>query len=349
MPLIDLRSDTVTKPSPAMRQAMAQAEVGDDIFGEDPSVNRLQETVAQLLGKEAALYMPSGSMANQVCIKVHTRAGDEIIVEKDCHVFNYETAGIAFLSSVQVNTIVGHHGVMPLAEIKKAIRPKLYYMPRTALICLENTNNRAGGTIYPIEEIKAVSNLARNEGINIHLDGARLWNACIATGISPKEYASHFDSVSVCLSKGLGAPVGSVIAGPKAFVEEARHFRKLFGGGMRQAGILAAAGLYALEHNMQRLVEDHTKASRLAETLSTVRGFSIDRSSVQTNIVIIDVAKAKTPPTDILSTLKKESVLLSAGNYMGIRAVTHLDVSLEEIQKAGEIITKAMERLERNG
>jgi len=346
---IDLRSDTVTKPSPAMRQAMAQAEVGDDIFGEDPTVNRLQEVVASLLGKEAALFLPSGSMANQVCIKVHTHAGDEIIAEKDCHVFNYETAGIAFLSAVQVNTIAGHHGVMPLAEIKKAIRPKLYYMPRTALICLENTHNRAGGTIYPLEQIKAASDLAQNEGIRIHLDGARLWNACVATGISPKEYASYFDSVSVCLSKGLGAPVGSVIAGPKTFVDEARHFRKLFGGGMRQAGILAAAGLYALEHNIQRLAEDHAKASRLAEILSTVSGFSIDLASAQTNIVIIDAVKAKKLPSEILPALRKEGVLLSAGNYMGIRAVTHMDVSLEEIEKAGEIITKVMEKLERNG
>ncbi len=349
MSIIDLRSDTVTRPSPAMRQAMAQADVGDDIFGEDPTVNRLQETVAQLLGKEAALYLPSGSMANQVCIKVHTSAGDEIIAEKDCHVFNYETAGIAFLSSVQVHTIIGQHGVMPLSEIKKAIRPKLYYMPRTSLICLENTHNRAGGTIYPIEEIKSVSDLARNERIKIHLDGARLWNACAATGISPKEYASYFDSVSVCLSKGLGAPVGSVIAGDRAFVDVARHFRKLFGGGMRQAGVLAAAGLYALEHNVQRLSEDHTKAVRLADTLATVPGFSIDRSSVQTNIVIIDVTKAKAQPSDILSALKKENVLLSAGNYMGIRAVTHMDVSQDEVASAGEIITKVMEKLERNG
>lgn len=340
--LIDLRSDTVTRPSPAMRQAMAAAEVGDDVFGEDPTVNRLQARVADLLGKEAALYVPSGSMGNQVCIKVHTQAGDEVICERGAHVFNYETGGIAFLSAAQVHTIEGKHGVMALDDIRRAIRPGVYYMPRTRLICLENTHNRAGGTIYPIGSIREISAFARAENIRIHLDGARLWNACVATGITPKEYASSFDSVSVCLSKGLGAPVGSVIAGSGEFIAAARHYRKVLGGGMRQAGVLAAAGLYALEHNIDRLKEDHEKAAFLARELAKVPGFDIDLSSVQTNIIIISAEKAKKSPDEILALLKKKGVLLTPGNYMGLRAVAHMDVSMEQVRSAARIIQETM-------
>jgi len=325
-----------------MRDAMAKAEVGDDVFGEDPTVNRLQERVAELLGKEAALFVPSGSMGNQICIKVHTQPGDEVIVEKGCHALNYETAAMAFISSVQVNAIEGVRGVLGVSDIKKAIRPKFYYMPRTSLICLENTHNRAGGTIYPLELIKETSELARTEGIKLHLDGARLWNACVVTGISPKEYASHVDSISVCLSKGLGAPVGSVIAASRQFIEEARHYRKLMGGGMRQAGILAAAGLYALENNIPRLREDHAKANFLAQELAQIKGFGIDLESVQTNIIIIDVEQARKAPADILSMLRSKGVLLTHGNYMGIRAVTHMDVSLADVKGAAAVIQEAM-------
>jgi threonine aldolase len=339
---IDLRSDTVTKPSAAMLRAMMEAQVGDDVFGEDPTVNVLQQRVAEMLGKEAALYVPSGTMGNQLCIKVHTQPGDEVVVEKGCHVFNYETGGMPFLSGVQPHTIDAHLGIMHAEQIKRVIRPSLYYMPRTRLICVENTHNRAGGTIYPLEVIKEIHDLARNEGIRYHLDGARLWNASAATGISPKEYASHFDSVSVCLSKGLGAPVGSVIAGTTGFIGEARHYRKIFGGGMRQAGILAAAGLYALEHNIPRLAEDHEKARMLATELTKVKGFEIDMESVQTNIVIIGVEKSGKRPEDILARLKAQSVLLSAGNYMGLRAVTHMDVTMEQVKKAAQVIREVM-------
>jgi threonine aldolase len=339
---IDLRSDTVTRPSSAMREAMAQAAVGDDVFGEDPTVNRLQEHVAALLGKEAALFVPSGTMGNQTCIKVHTQPGDEVICERGAHVFNYETGAMAFLSGAQVHAVDGARGAFGVPEIERAVRPDLYYMPKTRLICLENTHNRAGGPIYPLELIRAISEYARDRNIRLHLDGARLWNACAATGIAPRQYASYFDSVSVCLSKGLGAPVGSVIAGSPAFIAEARHYRKIFGGGMRQAGILAAAGLYALEHNMGRLAEDHEKASLLARELAQVKVFDIDLESVQTNIIIIGVERSGRRPEEIVAMLRTNGVLLSLGNYMGLRAVTHLDVTMEEVKHAARVIREAL-------
>ena len=340
MEYIDLRSDTVTKPSPGMREAMARADVGDDVFGEDPTVNSLQQKVAGMLGKEAALFVPSGTMGNQVCIKVHTQPGDDVIAEKGCHVFNYETAGMAFLSNVQVHTVEGKHGAFSVSDVKRAIRPKAYYMPRTRLICMENTHNRAGGTIIPLDIIKEMSALAKTEGIKFHLDGARLWNACAETGILPDEYASYFDSVSVCLSKGLGAPVGSVISGTTEFIAEARRYRKIFGGGMRQAGILAAAGLYALENNVSRLREDHANARQLARELSSIRGFDIDMESVQTNIIIISLERLGKTPDEVLAILKEKGVLLTLGNYLGVRAVTHLDVSTEQVKRAARIITE---------
>lgn len=339
---IDLRSDTVTRPSHAMREAMARAEVGDDVFGEDPTVNGLQEYVADLLGKEAALFVPSGTMGNQICIKVHTHAGDEVVVERDCHVFNYETAGIAFLSAAQVHTVDGSRGVLPVEGIRRAIRPQVYYMPRTALICVENTHNRAGGAVYPIENVREVSAFARQHGIRVHLDGARLWNACVATGIKPDEYARHVDSVSVCLSKGLGAPVGSVIAGSREFIAEARRYRKIFGGGMRQAGLLAAAGMYALRNNISRLADDHEKAGLLARELAQIRGIGIDVDSVHTNIVIANVeATGKTPP-EILEMLKGQGVLFSQGTYNSIRAVTHMDVSMDDVRRAASVMREMM-------
>lgn len=335
---IDLRSDTVTRPSAPMREAMAKAEVGDDVFGEDPAVNALQKKVADLLGKEAALYVPSGTMGNQICIKVHTVPGDEVVVEKGCHVFNYETGAIAFLSSVQAHTIEGVRGVMMPDQIKRVIRPSVYYMPRTRLIALENTHNRAGGTIYPLKVIEEIHTLARSEGIALHLDGARLWNASVATGITPRKYASFFDSVSVCLSKGLGAPVGSVIAGSKTFIDDARHYRKIFGGGMRQAGVLAAAGIHALDHNITRLKDDHAKAQVLANELASISTLDIDMESVQTNIVIMSIARTGKTPEELLAALKERGVLLTPGNYMGLRAVTHMDVSMEDVRRASEVM-----------
>ncbi len=335
---IDLRSDTVTMPSPEMRAAMAAAEVGDDVYSEDPTVNRLQEMTASILGKEAALFVPSGVMANQIALKVHTQPGDEVIAESGAHVFNYETAAAAFISNVQIHTIEGKRGIISLEQIPGAVRSSVYYNPKTRLICLENTHNRAGGTIYPLEEIHKISTYAQSHDIAMHLDGARIWNAWMATGIHPREYAQWFNSVSVCFSKGLGAPVGSAVAGSREFVDRARKVRKILGGGMRQAGIVAAGAIYALEHNVERLKEDHAKARLFADELKILPGFAIDMGSVQTNIVIIDVAGTKKSPSEIVTQLRALRVLLSEMSHNTIRAVMHLGVSTEQVKEAIEII-----------
>ncbi len=334
---IDLRSDTITKPTAAMRQAMANAEVGDDVFGEDPTVAELQRKVAALLGKEEALYVPSGVMSNQLAIKAQTDPGDEIICEQDAHIFNYETAAPSLISSVQVRTIPGIRGVIRADQLDAAIRPKVYYMPRSRMICLENTHNRAGGTIYPLDEIKKISAYARAHDITMHLDGARLWNAWVASGIHPKEYAQYFDSVSVCFSKGLGAPVGSAIVSTSAVIDRVHKWRKVFGGGMRQAGIIAAGALYGLEHHVERLKEDHEKARIFAERISSLPHVAIDLEAVQTNIVIIDIEKTGKRPDDIIALLKSKGVLVTIGSYTSVRAVMHLDVSLEHVKQAAEI------------
>ncbi|MGE5315435.1 MAG: low-specificity L-threonine aldolase [Acidobacteriota bacterium] len=336
--MIDLRSDTVTRPTPAMREAMCAAEVGDDVFAEDPTVNRLQEKVAALLGKEAALYMPSGCASNQIALKSHTEPGDEIIVEADAHIFNYETAAPSIMSAIQVKTIQGVHGAFTVEQLPPAIRPPAYYMPKTRLIALENTHNRAGGTIYPIDEIRKISEFAHAHGIIMHLDGARLWNASVASGIAPKEYAQYFDSVSVCFSKGLGAPVGSALCGTKELLTKARKWRKVFGGGMRQAGIIAAGAIYALDHHIDRLKEDHEKARYFAESVNAVPGLSVDLSAVQTNIVLVDVSGTGKTPDDVIAILKQKGVLVSGGTYTTIRAVTHLDVSMEQVKEAVNVI-----------
>jgi threonine aldolase len=336
--MIDLRSDTVTKPTPEMRQAMAEAEVGDDVFGEDPTVNKLQERVAALLGKEAALFVPSGVMANQLAIKAQTQPGDEIIVERGSHIVHYETAAPSVISQVQLYTISGRRGVLQVEDLVSAVRPEVYYMPRTALICLENTHNKAGGTIYPLEEMQRISSFARERRIALHLDGARIWNASVATGISPATYAAHFDTISVCFSKGLGAPVGSALVGSRAVIEKARKFRKVLGGGMRQAGILAAGALYALEHNLDRLREDHDKATLFAQEVAHVPGFEIDLPSVQTNIVIIEIRKTGKTSAQILETLRSNGVLVTEMGPTALRAVTHLDVTREAVQEAARII-----------
>ncbi|MFA5833097.1 MAG: low-specificity L-threonine aldolase [Bacteroidota bacterium] len=333
---IDLRSDTVTKPSKAMREAMANAEVGDDVFGEDPTVNKLQETVASLLGKEKALFVPSGCMSNQLALKAHTEMGDEVIMEQDAHMFNYETAAPSIMSAVQVKTIPGVRGVFRAEELPPHIRPALYYMPRTRVICVENTHNRAGGAIFPIDEIKKLSQFCKEREIIFHLDGARLWNASVATGIPVKEWAQYFDSVSVCFSKGLGAPVGSTICGTKEFITKAHKWRKVFGGGMRQSGIIAAGALYAVHHNIERLKEDHDKAKYFSQVLSTIDGFEIDLESVQTNIVLVDVTKSGKTPQEVIAVMKDQGILVSAGTFTKFRALMHLDVSMEQVKFAAE-------------
>lgn len=334
--IIDLRSDTVTRPSKAMRSAMANAEVGDDVFGEDPTVNKLQETISTLLGKEDALFVPSGCMSNQLALKAHTEMGDEVIMEQDAHMFNYETAAPSVMSAVQVKTIPGVRGVFKAEELPPHIRPAIYYMPRTRVICVENTHNRAGGTIFPIDEIKKISAFCKGQGIIFHLDGARLWNASVASGIPMKEWAQYFDSVSVCFSKGLGAPVGSALCGSKEFVTKAHKWRKVFGGGMRQSGIIAAGALYAVQNNVERLKEDHEKAKYFSQEISKIKSFEIDLESVQTNIVLVDVRKTGKTPQEIIAVAKDQGILISAGTFTKFRALMHLDVSMEHVKFAAE-------------
>ena len=344
MNYIDLRSDTVTKPSRPMLEAMMNAEVGDDVFGEDPTVNRLQQRIAVMLGKEGALFVPSGTMGNEVCIKVHTQPGDEIILEQESHIFVYETGAPVLLSGVQMNTIPGKRGVITAEQIRNAIRPKAYYLPPTKLICLENTHGRSAGSVIPLDEIKKIHELAVGEKIAMHLDGARLWNASVATGIQPKEYAKYFDSLSVCFSKGLGAPIGSIIIGSMDVIERARKFRKVFGGGMRQVGILAAAALYALDHNIERLKEDHQKATYFAAELSKLPGLTIDLTEVQTNMVFVDISATGKTQDEILSLLKSNGVLMTPERQSSIRAVMHLDVTMEDVHQAVAIMEKLFRR-----
>ncbi|MBI3586161.1 MAG: aminotransferase class I/II-fold pyridoxal phosphate-dependent enzyme [Ignavibacteriales bacterium] len=336
--IIDLRSDTVTRPTAAMRQAMAQAEVGDDVFGEDPTVNKLQTKVAELLGKPASLFTPTGVMANQLALKCHTQPGDEVIVEEASHIFNYETAAPSILSNVQLHTIKGTRGILRVEQLGPAVRSNAYYMQRTSLICLENTHNSGGGTIYPLDEIKSISAFAKTRGISLHLDGARLWNVWAATGIHPKEYAQYFDSVAVCFSKGLGAPVGSALAGSIELIQKARKFRKVFGGGMRQAGIIAAGALFALENHIDLLKEDHNKAQFFARAIAAIPNFVIDLESVQTNIVISDISKTGKTADEIIAILKNKGVLLTDVGRTKIRAVMHMDVSMEQVETAANII-----------
>ncbi len=338
MRVIDLRSDTITRPSPAMLDAMVKAEVGDDVFGEDPTVNRLQQRVAEMFGKEDALFVSSGTMGNEVAIKVHTQPGDEILVEEDSHIFVYETAAPSLLSGVQMRTLRGVRGMLSVDQVREAVRPRVYYLPPTRLICLENTHGRSAGSILPLEEIRALREFALDAGIPMHLDGARLWNASVAAGISVREYARHFDSVSVCFSKGLGAPIGSILIGSAGFVEQARKYRKIFGGGMRQVGILAAAALYALDHNLERLREDHEKARLFAGELAQIASFDVRVEEVRTNMVIPDIRRTGKTQNEILNLLKQKGILLTPEGRFSIRAVMHLDVSMEEVRHAAGVI-----------
>ena len=331
---VDLRSDTLTLPTPEMRRAMAEAELGDDVFGEDPTVNRLQETVAKLLGKEAALYVPSGTMANQLSIRTHTSHADEVFIEATSHPVMAEAGGAAALSGVQFRTLPGDRGILTAEQIEAAIRPPDIHRPPTRLICLENTHNFGGGSIFPLDEIAKIREIALKNGFLMHLDGARLMNACVASGIVAKEYAKHFDSVSICLSKGLGAPVGSVLSGSTDFITRARRFRKMFGGGMRQAGVLAAAGLYAVEHNIERLADDHRNASRLARAISELKGIDLNPEHAPTNIVVMNIAPSGMSPVDAMNALNEAGVRVLPFGPTLLRAVTHLGVDEEGIERA---------------
>jgi threonine aldolase len=325
--LIDLRSDTVTRPTESMRRVMLEAPVGDDVFGEDPTVDRLERYVADLLGKEAALYAPSGTMTNQIGVHVNTNRGEEVLLHEGSHIFVYEAGAPALLSGVQLRTLPGENGVLDPDTVRAAIRPEDVHFPRSRLLCLENTHNTSGGKVFPLEDFAAVTATAKEHGLKVHLDGARLFNAQAATGIPAREWCAHADTVSVCSSKGLGAPVGSLLAGDEETIGEARRARKAFGGGMRQAGIIAAAALYAFENHIDRLAEDHERASALATGLREA-GYEAQRP--ETNLVLVAVED----PSTFLQNLAGEGVLATPGKPGYVRLCTHLDAGDEEIEAA---------------
>ncbi len=338
---VDLRSDTVTHPSAGMRRAMAEAEVGDDVLGEDPTTKALQDKVADLLGKEAALFVPSGMMGNQLGIYTQTRPGDEVIVERKGHIFNYESGSAGSLSGVTLHVISGEDGRFTREQFLDALRRGNYWESRSALICLENTLNAAGGLLYPLTELKELTDCARDHGLSCHLDGARLWNASVATGIPVREYAAPFDTVTVCVSKGLGAPVGSVFAGSEEIVRRAHRRRKELGSGMRQSGILAAAGLYAIEHHLADLEQDHAHAQRLAQGLQQV--LSLYVPPPQTNIVLIHLEGQSITPDAFLKRLRAHGVAMVATGSKTIRAVTHRDIQTADIDEAILAVSRVLD------
>ncbi|MBS3814458.1 MAG: low-specificity L-threonine aldolase [Candidatus Bipolaricaulota bacterium] len=332
MTKIDLRSDTVTRPSPEMRKEMANAEVGDDVYAEDPTVNELQELAAEILDFEAGLFVPSGTMGNQVAIWSHTTSGQEVIVEEDCHIFNYELGTASAFSGVTPRPVSSPDGVLKIQKIRSKITPDKYYLPETGMIALENTHNNKGGRVYPYEELRKTVNFAREKGIPLHLDGARLFNASIASGREPGELVRGFDSVMFCLSKGLGAPVGSMLVGNEEFIKEALIGRKRFGGGMRQAGVIAAAGIYSLNNNISRLQEDHENAKILGQELKDL-GFGLTPDPVETNIIFVNTQQAGVDAFDLAKSLRKKGIVIGPRNSGNIRFVTHLDVNREDIEK----------------
>ncbi len=338
--MIDLRSDTVTRPTAAMREVIARAEVGDDVFGEDPSVHALEEETAALLGKEAALFVTSGTMGNQLAIALQTRPGDEVIVGEGAHVVAYESGAGPALSGVQF-AVAGAGGLFDADAMEERIQGTVYWVPRTSLVCVENTHNRAGGRIFPQADAIAIAARARQHGLALHLDGARLWNASAATGLSPAELAAPFDTVSVCFSKGLGAPVGSALCASRENVERARRLRKRWGGGMRQSGLLAAAALHALRHHRARIGEDNAAAKAFAERVAKAEGARVDLAGVETNIVNVDVDAPVT--ADAVSRAAKElGLLVNPSGPRRIRVVTHLDVTRADLERAADLLGQAI-------
>lgn len=337
---IDLRSDTVTRPTPEMREAIAGAVVGDDVFGDDPTALELERLAAEITGCEAGLFVPSGSMGNEVSIMAHTRRGDEAIVDAESHIYNYEAAGPAVLCGVQLAPLAGGMGILTAGQIEEAIRPDDPHEPVTRLVCLENTHNRAGGVIYPIETMREIYDLAKERNLKVHLDGARIFNAAVASRIDVKEYCSLCDSMMFCLSKGLGAPIGSVVVGDRDFIQRAHRNRKLLGGGMRQVGIIAVAGIYALENNIERLADDNERARKLAESIAGNSSVSVDLDTVQTNIIVVDVAKSGLTVDEAIIRLEKERVLVVPFGRTTIRAVTHLDIDDDDLDRAIEVFEK---------
>jgi len=343
MTSIDLRSDTVTRPSAAMRRAMSEAEVGDDVFLEDPTLNRLQDRAAAVFGREAGLFVPSGSMGNLASVMAHTRPGEEVICETNGHIYNYEMGALSAIAGVLPRIVNGEDGLLSWEAIAPAIRPKVYYRPRTTLICLENTVNMAGGTVYPTRVVHDICRRAHEAGIHVHLDGARVFNAATYLKEDVAEMTKEVDSVQFCLSKGLGAPVGSVIVGSREFIERCRPIRKMLGGGMRQAGVLAAAGLIALEQGPKRLHEDHDAARALAQRLTRIHGIALDAAKVQTNIVIFSVKPSGLSSAEFLSRLAAQNVLAVPVDADRVRMVTHLDVSRRDIEAAADATERVLQ------
>lgn len=341
---IDMRSDTVTRPSEAMRAAMLRADVGDDVYGEDPTTSKLEATVAELLEKEAALFVPSGTMGNQVALLVHTRPGDEVLVSHGAHLAWYESGAGAAIAGVQFLSI-GQSGVFDADELRAAAKPERDYHPRTRLVAVENTHNRAGGRIFPEDKLARVVETARSLGLALHLDGARLWNAAVATGRSPAQLAAPFDTINVCFSKGLGAPIGSALVGSREQIRAARRFRKMLGGGMRQSGILAAGALYALEHNRERLALDHEHARLFVESLGALELGTMD--AVETNIILLRLRQGNAE--QLGAALATEGVLASVFDASTLRFVTHLDLSHADVLAAAGITRRVVDELAGRG
>ncbi len=340
---IDLRSDTVTLPTAQMREAMYRAEVGDDVYGEDPTLIELEALGARMTGKEAGLFVTSGTMGNQVAVLTHTQRGDEVICEAESHIFYSEVAGLAVLSGVQARTVPSIKGILSAETIEAAIRPQDIHQPKTTLICLENSHNRAGGTCYSLDSLAAIRKMADRRKLPVHMDGARLFNAALAQGVTVDKIAQYADTVQFCLSKGLCAPVGSLLVGPADFIARARRYRKMLGGGLRQAGILAAAGIVALQNMTDRLAEDHANAAQLAEAVASA-GFAIDLSTVQTNIVIFDVSRMGVKAADFAAKLKKAGVLASVFGEYRVRMVTHYGITADDIAAVTDILHRLLKK-----
>ncbi len=334
--IIDLRSDTVTKPTKGMLEAMFNAEVGDDVFGEEPTIIALEEKAAKLFGKEAAVFCPSGTMTNQIAIKVHTQPGDEVLCDATAHIYNYEGGGISSNSGVQAKLLQGERGRISAQQVTESINPAFDWLTRTSLVCIENTANRAGGSYYSLQQMKELSEVSKKNKLNYHLDGARIFNAIVEVGYKPLEIGNLFDSVSICLSKGLGAPVGSLLLGDKEFIRKSRRVRKVFGGGMRQAGYLAAAGIYALDNNINRLKEDHARAKQLAKTMSAL-SYIDNILPVDTNIIIFNLNE-KVKPEDFVQKLAVNNIKAVGFGKQAIRFVTHLDFTDEMLEKTEKVL-----------
>ena len=343
---IDLRSDTVTQPTDAMREAMARAEVGDDVYGEDPTINRLQELAAERTGKEAALFMPTGSMANLIAVKAHTEPGQEVVIQRHAHIVSFEMGGIAWFSSVMPRVLDGERGLLHADEVAANIHKNVpYYRAQTGLVCVENTHNYAGGTVYPLDRLRGIWEVAREQGVPVHMDGARVFNASVALGVPVREICQYTDSVMFSFSKGLSAPIGSILCGSGEFIQQALRIRRVVGGGMRQAGHLAAACILALQTMVERLAEDHAHAKLLARGLAEIPGFEVDAAAVETNIVMCRMAGGKEQCQAVVVAAREQGVLVSQLTPDTIRLVTHRNVSRADVERAVEVIRTSSERL----